>query len=225
MEGRVGACLLFGIACFLGGTAGVAAAGEVSESVRVAQGSGKQTAAKTPKEGRGGEIGEGGISKVLEGQKSSPEKAAPAVEPEKEGKSNPSDGADKVTKPAEQPLRLPVREGDVSLGLELPESENGKLRSFFSIEKLFRIGEHRVRLDGGFLEFFEDDGSLEFSIDLGQAVIEEDTRMLVAQEPVTVRTSSFELTGKGLKFNTKTRAGSLGGPVRMVIYSDSEDHE
>ena len=125
----------------------------------------------------------------------------------------------------EKPLRLPVRDGDVSRGLELPETENGKLRSFFSIEKLSRIGEFRVNLNGGFIEFFEEDGNLEFSIDLSDAVFEEDTRMLVAKKPVTVRTPAFELTGKGLKFNTQTRGGSLDGPVRMVIYSDSEDHE
>jgi hypothetical protein len=125
--------------------------------------------------------------------------------------------------PREEPLRLPVLEGGETLGLELPETEKGKLRSYFSIEKITRVSGSKVRLEGGYLQFFEEDGSLEFSIDLSNAVIEEDTRMLVAQVPVTVRTPSLELIGSGLEFNTKTRAGGLKGPVKLVIYA--EDHE
>lgn len=122
-----------------------------------------------------------------------------------------------------EPLRIPVLEGDSTLGLAMPEMQDGKLRSFFSIEKVSRVSERKVRMEGGYLEFFEEDGGLEFAIELSDAVIEEDTRMIVATVPVTVRKPTFELTGMGLEFDTRTRQGGLKGPVKMLIFSDDSE--
>lgn len=167
--------------------------------------------------------GDAAVESKKRASKNSPN-SSPASESKGGGKAEKRGGSKGLEiSEGNEPLKIPVLEGDATLGLAMPEMQDGKLRSFFSIEKVSRVSERKVRMEGGYLEFFEEDGGLEFALELSDAVIEEDTRMLVATVPVTVRKPAFELKGMGLEFDTRTRQGGLKGPVKMLIFSDDSE--
>lgn len=118
------------------------------------------------------------------------------------------------------PLVVPLVEGFPSFGLRLPDlDEHGKLRSLFVIGSMSRVNDREVQLRDSLLESYADDGSREMSIELPDAILDRVTRVLVAHVPVTIRREQFEVTGATMEFNTLTREGGLGGPVRMLLYN------
>ena len=129
-------------------------------------------------------------------------------------------------KTAPAPLSIPLVEGFPSFGLRLPDlDENGKLRSLFVIGSVSRVDDRQVRIQDSLVESYAEDGSREISIELPEAVLDRVTRVLVAHVPVTIRREEFEVTGATMEFNTLTREGGLGGPVRMLLYNLDVDGE
>jgi lipopolysaccharide export system protein LptC len=57
------------------------------------------------------------------------------------------------------------------------------------------------------------------SIDLPNSTLDLTTSVISTKKLVTIKRADFELTGNTMEFNTKTRAGGLGGKVRMLIYN------
>lgn len=118
------------------------------------------------------------------------------------------------------PISIPLVEGFPSFGVRLPDlDEQGKLRSFFSIGSVSRVNEREVEIKDSVVETYAADGSREMSIELPEARLDRMTRVLVAHVPVTIRRDEFEVTGATMEFNTVTREGGLGGPVRMLLYN------
>jgi hypothetical protein len=118
------------------------------------------------------------------------------------------------------PLAIPLVQGYDSFGLNLPDHDaEGRLRSVFVIGAISRIDDRNVEIRESFLETYAENGSPEFSIELPKATLDRFTRVLVAKTPVTLRKAEFELKGASLEFNTVTKEGGLGGPVRMTIYN------
>jgi hypothetical protein len=76
-----------------------------------------------------------------------------------------------------------------------------------------------VEIRDSFLETYKDDGSRDFSIELKKATLDRFSRMLVAKVPVTIRRQEFEVRGESMEFNTTTKEGGLGGPIKMIIYN------
>lgn len=125
-------------------------------------------------------------------------------------------------KPAAEPppMAIPIVQGYDSFGLSIPDlDEAGRLRSIFVIGAVSRVDDRNVEIRDSFLETYKDDGSRDFSIDLKKATLDRFTRVLVAKVPVTIRREEFEVRGESMEFNTTTREGGLGGPVKMVIYN------
>ena len=118
------------------------------------------------------------------------------------------------------PLAIPLVQGYDSFGLNLPDHDaEGRLRSVFVIGAISRVDDRNVEIRESFLETYAENGSPEFSIELPKATLDRFTRVLVAKTPVTLRKAEFELKGASLEFNTVTKEGGLGGPVRMTIYN------
>ena len=118
------------------------------------------------------------------------------------------------------PMSIPIVQGYDSFGLTIPDlDETGKLRSVFAIGAVSRVDDRKVEIRKSFLETYKEDGSPDFSIDLPKATLDRFTRVLVAKVPVTIRREAFEVHGASMEFNTMTREGGLGGPVKMVIYN------
>lgn len=118
------------------------------------------------------------------------------------------------------PMAIPLVQGYDSFGLTIPDlDETGRLRSIFVIGAVSRVDDRSVEIRESFLETYKDDGSRDFSIELKKATLDRFTRVLVANVPVTIRRQEFEVRGETMEFNTATREGGLGGPVKMVIYN------
>jgi len=118
------------------------------------------------------------------------------------------------------PLTIPLVQGYDSFGLNIPDlDEAGRLRSIFVIGAVSRVDDRSVEIRDSFLETYKDDGSQDFSIDLKKATLDRFTRVLVAKVPVTIRRQEFEVRGETMEFNTTTREGGLGGPIKMIIYN------
>lgn len=118
------------------------------------------------------------------------------------------------------PMAIPIVQGYDSFGLSIPDlDEAGRLRSIFVIGAVSRVDDRNVEIRDSFLETYKDDGSRDFSIELKKATLDRFTRVLVAKVPVTIRREEFEVRGESMEFNTTTREGGLGGPVKMVIYN------
>ena len=58
-----------------------------------------------------------------------------------------------------------------------------------------------------------------------EGIIAAETRIgdVRGQEGVTVKRQDFELTGRALEFDTRTRKGDVVGEVRMLIYNQPNE--
>ena len=126
--------------------------------------------------------------------------------------------------PDGEPLSIPLLQGYDSFGLSVPDHDvSGRLRSQFVIGVISRVDDRTVEVRESFLETYREDGSRDLSIEMPKARLDRFTRVLVSQNPVTIRREEFQLRGETMEFNTVTREGGLGGAVEMVIYNAAEN--
>lgn len=58
----------------------------------------------------------------------------------------------------------------------------------------------------------------DMDMDLPDAYLNQRTKDLTSEAPITIKSENYEVTGKKMTFNLGTRQGTLGGGVKMVIY-------
>jgi hypothetical protein len=116
-------------------------------------------------------------------------------------------------------LSIPILKGHDAFGLKIPYFDaDGKIQMIFNIGRASRIDDNRVNMSEMVLETFDDEGGTEMSIDLPSSVLDLTTNVITTESTATIKRSDFELTGRSMEFNTKTRQGKLAGDVRMLIY-------
>lgn len=126
-------------------------------------------------------------------------------------------------KTAPKAIDIPVPKGHDAKGLKIPYfSEEGKLQMTFNIGVAKRIDETHVEMSQLQVETYDENGVHEMTMDLPVSVLDLTTSVITAQQAVTIKREDFEITGNTMIFNTKTRAGGLGGRVRMLIYDLDE---
>ena len=69
------------------------------------------------------------------------------------------------------------------------------------------------------MDFNKPDGKEDFHVVMPASVLNLKTHIIASEDPVTVRTQDFELTGEKMEFNTVERSGQLMGNVRMVVHN------
>lgn len=135
-----------------------------------------------------------------------------------DGSPAPSPAAQKAKDGASIPL--PFAPGRSAADVRLPDMDlTGKLLSLLQAEKATRLDEDRVRFEGMHLDFNKPDGKDDFHVVMPASVMNLKTHIISSDDPVTVRTQDFELTGEKMEFNTVEREGRLTGNVRMVIHN------
>jgi len=156
-------------------------------------------------------------------------KKDPAKSPAKQKES-----AAKKSKDAEKPaadaksestkLPFPVPVGQHSKGLKLPSfGPDGKLKMNVNIGVANRVDEDNVEMTDTQVQTFDEDGSPEMDIALPTSTFNLKTRVITAQQEVNITREDFALTGHTMEFNTETRAGKLGGGVKMIIFNLAEE--
>lgn len=117
-------------------------------------------------------------------------------------------------------LSLPVPPGQPQKGLKVPVHDaNGKLQMNFVIGTATWIDDEHIKLQEMRIESFNEDGSRDFDMDLPDSVLNNKTHDLTSKVRVNVKRDDFEITGNSMTYNLETRQGTLGGGVKMIIYS------
>ncbi len=132
------------------------------------------------------------------------------------GPATPTPAADKGN--GTIPLPLPV--GKPGVNVKIPDMDaTGKLLSLLMAQKATRLDDDRVKLEGMHMDFNKPDGKQDFHIVMPASILDLKTHIISSDDPVTIRTQEFELTGEKMEFNTLEREGRLLGNVRMVIHN------
>ena len=123
-----------------------------------------------------------------------------------------------------QRVDIPVPIGHEVKGLHLPLRNNeGKLDILFDIETATRLDAQNVQMQTAAIQTFNQQTSQpEVKIDLRTSTMNLENNLIRSNEPVVISRSDFRLTGDGLEFNSKTRAGRVIGNIRMLIYNLNE---
>ena len=117
-------------------------------------------------------------------------------------------------------IPLPFAPGRSAANVRIPDLDvTGKLLSLLMAEKATRLDEDRVKFEGMNLDFNKTDGKEDFRVVMPASILNLKTHIISSDDPVTVRTQDFELTGERMEFNTVEREGRLSGNVRMVIHN------
>ena len=130
--------------------------------------------------------------------------------------------ADEKSEAAKHPFPVPV--GHDSKGLKLPSfGPDGKLKMLFNIGVANRVDEDNVEMKDTQVQTYDEDGSPEMDIALPTSTFNLKTRVITTQQEVNITREDFDLTGHTMEFNTETRAGKLGGGVKMIIFNLDEE--
>jgi hypothetical protein len=145
--------------------------------------------------------------------------ATEAPAPEKNGKGG-KNGSKAADKENERMHDIPVSAEHPAKGLKIPYFDNeGKLQMIFVIGVATRLDADHIDMANMQVETFDEQGQHEMDIDLPKSVLDLNTSVISTQKHVTIKREDFILTGETMEFNTKTKQGSLGGSVRMLIYN------
>ena len=131
--------------------------------------------------------------------------------------------ADGKEKPPKEPqiMPFPVPVGHDAKGVKLPTfwPDGQTLKMVFNIGIGARIDEDNVNMKDTSVQTYKEDGSPEMDINLPVSSFNLKTRVISTKQDVVITREDFELSGHTMEFNTETRAGTLGGGVKMIIYN------
>ena len=119
-----------------------------------------------------------------------------------------------------KPIPFPLSLHDSANKLKIPETSiTGQLLSQLMAAKATRLDNEHVQMNEMNLDLYHPDGKEDFHITMPTSVFNLNTRIITSDDPVTVRTQDFDLTGEKMEFNTVDRTGKLIGKVRMLIHN------
>ena len=132
------------------------------------------------------------------------------------------DGKDKAKEPGK--IDIPVSEDHDAKGLKIPYFDgDGKKQMIFTIGVASKIDAEHIAMTDTEVETFDENGEHDMSIALPKSVLNVNTSVISTKHHVDIKRDDFELTGETMEFNMKTRQGTLGGGVRMLIYNLVEE--
>jgi len=109
------------------------------------------------------------------------------------------------------PLGMPVK------GIKIPHrDENGKLIMTLEAETAQKLDETTVEMQNLKISALDDEGR-NLIVELPHSIFNLQTRLLTGDGNALIRREDFEITGKSVEFNTKTRNGTVRGNVKMII--------
>jgi hypothetical protein len=164
-------------------------------------------------------IGVVALGAVAFAGKKDDEKARPSEK--KEAAKKPDEGKRSDEKGRETgKIDVPVSKDHDAKGLKIPYFDgDGKQQMVFTIGVASRVDESHILMTDTQVETFDENGGHEMTIDLPTSVLDVNTSEISTKKHVEIKRDDFELTGETMKFNMKTKQGTLGGGVRMLIYN------
>jgi hypothetical protein len=127
--------------------------------------------------------------------------------------------------PKEKGLDVPVPIGIPVNGIKIPYHNSvGKLTTLLEAATALKNDEANVQFTNLKLEVL-DDNDRKLFVELPQAFLNLETRILTGDKTVKIRREDFTITGDCIEFNTMTRYGTVKGNIHMVLTSDNNDSE
>jgi lipopolysaccharide export system protein LptC len=119
--------------------------------------------------------------------------------------------------PKEEELQVPIPVGIPVNGIKVPHyNPEGELELVLEADSAQKTDEANVEFTNLKLEAHDDEDRKIF-VELPQAVLNLDTRVLTGEKSVNIRREDFTISGDRIEFNTKTRFGTLRGNIHMVL--------
>ena len=118
---------------------------------------------------------------------------------------------------------IPLTVGHEAKGLSLPNYDlQGHLLGRFEAATAARIDENHVRFTNLKMTTFDEHERADFKIDMTNAVLNLETRVIDSKARTQVKRTDFEIAGDTMSFNTMTKLGKLTGNVHMTIFNQKE---
>jgi hypothetical protein len=118
---------------------------------------------------------------------------------------------------------VPLTVGHEAKGLVLPNYDlQGHLLGRFEAATAARIDENHVRFTDLKMVTYDKQEKIDFNIDMPDAVLNLETRVVDSRKRTKVRRADFEIAGDTMQFNTATHQGTLTGNVEMTIFNQKE---
>lgn len=115
-----------------------------------------------------------------------------------------------------------IEVGQDATGLKFPVFEGGNLQMYFMIESAKRVDNDHLQMSNARIQTYNSRKEPELKINLVNALLDLNTRIVTSDRPVTISRSDFELSGAGAVYNTVTGDGKLTGKVRMLIFDGNK---
>jgi hypothetical protein len=118
---------------------------------------------------------------------------------------------------------IPLTVGHEAKGLVLPNYDaKGHLLGRFAAATASRIDDQHVHFSDLKMQTYDEHEKPDFNIDMTDAILNLDTRVLESKKRSTIKRIDFEIAGDSLIFNTVTHQGTLTGSVHMTIFDKSQ---
>ncbi len=165
----------------------------------------------------------GAFAQKKEGEK--PKSKDKKEEPKKAGDKTDKDKSAKADTAKETgKLDIPVSKDHDAKGLKIPYFDgDGKKQMIFTIGVASRIDEEHIGMTETEVETFDENGEHEMTIALPKSELNVTTSVITTKKHVEIKRADFSITGETLEFNMKTKRGTLGGGVKMLIYNIQEE--
>ena len=118
---------------------------------------------------------------------------------------------------------IPLPIGQEVKGLVLPDFDTqGRMRARFEAGTAKRIDAERVQFTGLKMTTFTPENTPDLNIDMPDATLDLNTRVISSTARTTVARTDFNISGDTMRFDTIGRTGTLVGNVKMTITDTSE---
>ena len=118
---------------------------------------------------------------------------------------------------------IPLTVGHEAKGLVLPNYDlRGHLLGRFEANTAARLDENHVRFTGLKMITFDAQEKPDFNVDMADAVLNLETRVIDSKQRTNIKRADFEIAGDTMQFNTLTHQGTLVGNVHMTIFNQKE---
>ncbi len=117
-------------------------------------------------------------------------------------------------------MDIPVSKDHDAKGLKIPYFDgDGKKQMIFTIGVASRLDDEHIGMTETEVETFDENGDHEMTIDLPKSELNVNTSVITTKKHVEIKREDFSITGETMEFNMKTKKGTLGGGVKMLIYN------
>ena len=118
---------------------------------------------------------------------------------------------------------IPLTVGHEAKGLVLPNYDlQGHLTGRFEAGTAARIDDNHVRFRDLKMQTFDQKEQPDFNIQMTDAVLNLDTRVIESKQRTKIKRADFEIAGDAMTFNTVTHQGTMTGNVHMTIFNQKE---